>query len=465
MPTGPDRPEAVGADDALRVSASPGRRLVGNALILLGGKTVNALLALAYTAIAVRTLGVEGFGILILVHAYVLAVAEIAKFQSWQAVLRYGTPALRRGDRDAFRMLVTFTLLLDGASALAAVAIAAAAAALVAPLVGVPGDLVPAVMVYAIAAMFMVSATANGLLRLFDRFDLLAAQSAVGGLVRLVGSAAAALAGGGVTAFLGVWFASAAVAGLVLFACAWREAHRRGLARLGGPVSGIARIHPGIWGFVWTTNLNTTLALAGSHVATLVVGGLLGPGAAGLYRIARQVAEAAARPVKALVPAIYPELARMSAAGAVAAMRRLVGQSLLVSGLACLVLFGLIALAGPLVLRLIMGADSGAAYAAMLLLAVAALLTLWTFPLEPLLISVGAARRALDVRLAATLVQLALLPPGLLLWGLPGAGMAAIAAALVALAGQARAVRRWFHAPSRRAFRPEGETGIERPLD
>src|SRR3546814_17079870 len=42
-----------------------------------------------------------------------MAVADLARFQSWQIVLRYGAPALNAGDTSRFRRVLEFSVLLD----------------------------------------------------------------------------------------------------------------------------------------------------------------------------------------------------------------------------------------------------------------------------------------------------------------------------------------------------------------
>src|SRR3546814_13964890 len=81
--------------------------------VLLLGKTTQGLFAIVYTALAARALGLEAFGALVLLHGFIMAVADLARFQSWQIVLRYGAPALNAGDTSRFRRVLEFSVLLD----------------------------------------------------------------------------------------------------------------------------------------------------------------------------------------------------------------------------------------------------------------------------------------------------------------------------------------------------------------
>jgi O-antigen/teichoic acid export membrane protein len=421
------------------------RRLLANAGKLLGGKTANALFGLAALAIAARALGLETFGVLVLIHTFTQAVGEIAKFQSWQAVLRYGTPALQTGAHGDFRRLLRFTVLLDGISAAAGMVLAVMLAWWLAPRFGWPAEVVPAAMLYVTSVLFMVTATPTGVLRLIDRFDILATQSAIAPFIRMAGGAVVWALGGGIGWFLVAWYLGTALAGIHLIGEGWRQLHRRGLLtgwrwRGGGMTAGFT----GIWRFVWTTNLNTTLELAFTHIGTLAVGWVLGPQAAALFRVGRQFADALAKPAKLLVPAIYPELARLAAGADYGAMRRLALRSALLAGGLGTATLGIVWLGGELLLRLTVGPEFVAAYPVMLWLVAGAVIGIWAFPLEPLLISTGHPGTALAVRLVTTVIYLPLLFWLLGSIGLIGGGIAFLAASLLILGGMLGPVVLYF---------------------
>jgi O-antigen/teichoic acid export membrane protein len=126
---------------------------------------------------------------------------------------------------------------------------------------------------------------------------------------------------------------------------------------------------------------------------------------------------------------------------------------------ALVVLAALAFLGGPL-LRLVGGEAAAAAWGVMLLLACAASINFAGFALEPLLVSVRRHGRALRIRGAATLVYVPAALAGLHLFGLEGAGGAAVFSASLQLAWQAWAARRWMRAHAARpgsalASRPE----------
>ena len=415
-----------------------------NFAFLVGGKSVSGVLGLVYLALAVRALGVEAYGQLALIYSFALIVSTIVKFQTWQPILHYGTPALQEGRVVDFHRLVRFTVGLDVASSVAGAVLAVGGIWLVGPWIGLPEEILPQASAFGASLLFMVTATPNGLLRLFDRFDLLLVEDNVEAAIRLAGSLLLFLIGGGLTDFLVVWAVSVVGSGTVCAVLAWRELRRR-VARVSAAdvkASSLTAGFPGMWRFVWSTNINSSLKLLQGHLATLIVGGLLGVAEAGLFRVARQIAEALAKPVKLLTPVVYPELARFVADRRFDALRMLNRRTLRVSCIGAGASFLVLAVAGHWLLRLVGGDETVAAYATMLLLSAAALVRIAVFVLEPTLISLGHPALALGTQAVTMAVYVPLLIVSARFFGIEGAGGTAVLASLIMAALQHLAVSR-----------------------
>jgi O-antigen/teichoic acid export membrane protein len=109
-----------------------------------------------------------------------------------------------------------------------------------------------------------------------------------------------------------------------------------------------------------------------------------------------------------------------------------------------ILLVGLFAAFGRPLLGAIFGDEATAAYGLVVWMAVAAAIRLLSFPLEPALISTGRAGTALVVRAATVVAFLACMATAIPAFGLVGAGIATLAAALIAVAGQGLAVMTWL---------------------
>lgn len=409
------------------------RRVVANAGLLLGGRTVNAVLGLAAMALAARALGAKQLGVLVLIQAFAQFLGDVVEFQSWQTLLQYGTRPLAEGKKPDFQRVLRLSIVLDLSSAALGIAIGMVGAVVFANLLGWTSAQAPAASLYMVSLAFMVSATPLGLLRLFDRFDVMARQAALIALIRLIGCAVAFAIDAGVEGFLLAWAIGTAGSWLYLAGSAFRELRKRDLLTGFSWRGPLAHGLPGVWRFAWNTNLAATLDVALTHLATLFIGALAGPSQAAFWRVGRQVADAIAKPAKLLTPALYPELARLRAEGRHGAMWRLSRNVGALAGAVGAVLLALSALAGPALLALVMGQAFAPAGVVMTWQVGAAVIGVFALPLEPLLISLGKPGAAAGVRLAVGASFLTALPFLVERFGLIGAG-AGLAAASGALA-------------------------------
>ena len=206
------------------------RRVFKNSAMLTAGKVYTALVGLLYLALATRALGMHDFGVLILIHAYTVAVRDFVTLKTSQCVVRYGAICLETNEKEDFQKLVKFTMLLDIGFCVAGTLVGILAISYVGPSFGVTPELIPVASVYCIMILFNFKATPLGLLRLFDRFDLIAVTLMVVPTIRLVGACAAYVFYQDVSAFLFFWFIAGAVQcfGIVYFG--WREFRRRGFS-------------------------------------------------------------------------------------------------------------------------------------------------------------------------------------------------------------------------------------------
>jgi O-antigen/teichoic acid export membrane protein len=415
--------------------ASPLKKVLGNAGQLLSGRVVNAVVGLAYIALTARSLGKEAMGVVVLVNAFAQFLGEVAHFQSWQTLITYGTAPAMDGDTPKFQQVLRLSLLLDLISGVLGTALGVAGAFLFWRALQWPADVIGYGALYALSIGVMTSATGVGLLRLFDRFRFLAAQQAVSSLVRMIGCAICAVTNAPIQWFLLAWAAGTFASFFYIAAIAIWDLNKRGLLRgftLAGPT---AKDLPGVWRFAMATNFSSTVDVGFTHVLTLVVGAMLGPVQAAYWRIGKQVADGMAKPARLMVPALYPELAKMRTTGGQQAMTKLAMQIGLIGGAAAGVLLLVSLVAGRWILEIVMGKAFGGAAGVMNWQVAAAAIAILSLPLEPMLVSMRAAGAALAVRLVVVVAYLAALVPLINAFGLTGAGAALVASALAMAAG------------------------------
>ena len=379
------------------------RRLIRNVGYLAGGNAVAHPLDLIALALTARVLGPEPFGILVLIQAYVRTLQRLLTFQSWQAIIRFGSGALERRNPEEFQSLIKFGLLLDVGTALTACVLGLLGLQMAGRWFDWSTETVAMASVFCLALPFSLSDTPTAILRLFDRFNLLAYRQAATSAVRFVLALGGFLAGAGLWFFVLVAIVVHILGPMLGLVAAWRELRRQGFAGvLRAPLKGVTQRFPGIWGFAWSTNITSSIRMSTQEVDTLLVGGLVDATAAGLYHVAKRMVRVALQLAVNVQQAVYPDVAKLWAKGATQQFGTIVQRTnLLMGAMGCCALLVVIA-GGQQIIIWTVGADFRDASLLLILQMLAGTIMLFGIALQPALMSMGLQRRVLQITFGAT---------------------------------------------------------------
>ncbi|HTH27087.1 MAG TPA: oligosaccharide flippase family protein [Sphingobium sp.] len=415
-------------------------RALRNVSWLLIAKVVGAVLSLFYLAIVTRSLGVARFGEFSLILGTAQAAAALVGFETWQVLVRFGMAHLQRGRADALRRLVRFCIALDGAGALIGCALAALALSVMRWHFGWPATLARDAMLFCAVLLLSIRSTPIGILRLHDRYARGAIADVVTPVARFAGALVVVQQQPTVRAFLIAW----AVAEILTAAAYWISAARVmprmiGSCRAAGDVK---TENAGLWRFAWRTNLNSALGPSSRQFAVILVGFILGPAAAGGYRLAHQLSQALVRLSELFSRAVFPEIARAHSGDLTQDLATLSRQSARLAIGAGLIACLAVPAFGNIVLGLVAGASYLGAYWLLVLLGFAAGLNIMAVGFEPVLLGTGREKHVLRIRIASAVILFGTMVPLMLLVGVTGAGIAALLSAALAL-GLLVAARTW----------------------
>jgi O-antigen/teichoic acid export membrane protein len=195
--------------------------------------------------------------------------------------------------------------------------------------------------------------------------------------------------------------------------------------------------HSGIWKFVWSANIYTSLNAASSHLVTLGVGWLLGPSAAGLFKIANQFASVLVVPATLLRRSIYPELAKLTAAGAggggARAVRKIVARAGAAAGAVAVIAVIVLAAIGQPLISLTVGDAYLGAYGVLVVLAAATAVSIFGVALDPVFFAMGRPDVMLRVSVIVVALNLVLVVLFAAEWGLLGVGWASLVSTAVGI--------------------------------
>jgi len=402
------------------------------------GRSVNVVCSLAYLACATRALGVEDFGRLVLIHTFCQVAALLLRFESWQAIVRFGTAPLHNDDPEELRKVLNFGVSLDFVGMALGMALYGVLLFPLGSAMGLPAPTLSLALPYGLAviAFLNLSGSATGALQLGNHFGSLARAVAVEPLLRLTGALLVWWIGGGLGGFLLVWLlALGGTHGAIVYAAFARLAERGEAWRF--RVNFRAWVHPetGWWNYALGTFWIGTTNVVRDALPTLATGLLVGPAGAGLLKVARQFAEVLSGITnKLFIPALFAEFAALESGARLTLLVRLTFLAIALYA----VVFGVFLFAGESLILLVAGPPFRDAYPVMLWLAFAGLVGATSLGVETMFTSVGEIRR---VVLANTLSLSFFVPATLLLLpelGILGVGIAATAQAII------RSVSLWW---------------------
>jgi O-antigen/teichoic acid export membrane protein len=418
------------------------RSLLKNSGYLAASRVVAAVASLATVSLAAHALGVLLFGALILITSYAKAASGISKFQSWQLIVRYGGRAVH-GEVDDFKTSTGFAFALDAVSGVGGMLVAVAVLPFVAGWVGIQADQLWLAILYCTLLPTMGAATPTGVLRALDRFDLISWQGTAAPIGRAILVTAAYLVGAPFAAYIAAWYVTDLGGDLFLWFLAWRELKRRRLLEGIRPTLRPESL-PGAWRFAIHVNLNASVQAVWGPIARLVVGGLLGPAGAALFRVASALSDSASKPADLLAKAFYPEVVRMDLRSK-KPWKLMLRGTVLASGVALLAILILV-LAGKPIVSVLFGKEFLGAYDALLILMVVPFISVFSFPLPPMLYALDRPEAPVRARLVGSAVFFLGIAPLCWQWGVAGAAgalvLANIATAAVMLVQLQREYRR-----------------------
>lgn len=381
--------------------------ILKNVAWLLGGKGFGAICSLVYLAILVRSLGVKDFGHFSLIFGTAQAMVAVAGFQTWQTIVRFGTPHILENHKDRFARLSVFGGVIDIAGAIGGTALAAIALYGFGDALELNPRYVDAAFLFVATLLFARGTASLGIIRVFDRYDLAVYVGAFTPFARLIAATFIWYTGPTVMRFLLAWGIIELITAIMMWIVAYRV--QDGILKLSDIARWRATIreNPGAMGFLGITYLGQTIRGALQQGPLLAVGLLLGTSAAGAYRIADQLAKGLSKLATLVTQAIYPEVNRQRHESSFAQFRVLIRR---ISGVALgagVVVVVLAVTVGPGILVLIGGTEFAGAGSLLLPLALAASFDLAAVAFEPVLHAYGKAHWSLAVRTIGIVVMTA----------------------------------------------------------
>jgi len=403
---------------------------------LLRGRGVAAVLELLTVALLARELTPTPFGKVVLVQTYMLVIRGLFNFKIYEVLVRFGVPLLEASKDQSFKQLLRLTLLIDGLSSAVATVVAIIVARAAGMLLGWDDDIAPLAMIYSAALLTFGFGTAKGVLRIYDRYDVLGVQIMIGPVLRLIGVLLVMATEPTLILFVIALTLATALGNIYLIAMGWRELRRQvgAITFRGSSLKGWREEFDGLVKFVVIVYWQGNVDMLPRHITTLLAGTFLGPAGAGLLRLAREATKILSKPGALLRQVLFPDLVRMWVRHS-PEFRAILVRATMISMFVGLIITTASIFGGSHLLAAALGADYAAAAPLLSLLLLATTLELMATVLRSAGYAMGYAGAILWQHLFSSVLYLAsfiALTPHL---GLIGPGLAACIASMVPLFG------------------------------
>ena len=378
------------------------RKIATNWLQLFSGHMAASVLTLLSFILMSRTISVELVGVIAVIQTYWRIIEGLLSFHSFKVLISYGAEALARGDRQRFGHVVRTCATVDVAIAVLSVLVGALGLMLFSGSMNIPPSLQTLAVASGLMMLHIPTNAASGVLRLLNRFSVVAAIEVVVAAIRVAASAAGFYWSLPAEFFLVSWVAAQFVGDLLLMLLGVLVLNQDGHAgwfRAASPEKGQTRR---LLRSLLVINFSSTITIASEEGDVLLVNALAGAAGAGMYRVAKNFAGILHKLAGPLANAVAPEITRLVATADRGVFNRIFKEINVTCGLLALVALIIWAVIGPTIIIITVGPQYAPAYLTVMIFMVALGVALSGLCCAPTLLALQRWRDIFMVTLACT---------------------------------------------------------------
>jgi len=324
------------------------QRIVKNSSYLVSATVLAAGMGMVQNAFQARTLGAAGIGLLAAVATFSNVINRFTSFRIDELVVKFVRLYEERKQHKLAAAVYKLAALLEMGGSVAAFLLIMALAPLGVTLFSdIPGVESIFILYGSLVLINIFFDSSDGILQVFNRFDVKSIIDICQGLVRLGLTIYVFFTGGGLQEMILAELAGRLLRSIAVMAFAFHTAGKQwGAGWWRTPLSVLRKDRRSLLTFAFSTNLSATVSLVSKDSEDLWVNAFLGNVTGGFYSLARTLIGLLQIPVSPLPSTTYPELSRAVAQDNWAAVRKVLGRGSVLAALysipvaVVLILFG-----------------------------------------------------------------------------------------------------------------------------
>jgi O-antigen/teichoic acid export membrane protein len=395
-------------------SSAPLEKILKMFGVLVSGSVAASVLGVVVASLITKNLSLETYGLVVMLQAYVMFVDLIFNFQSWQSLIKYASVAQKQGNKAALLHFFQLGIFLDFLGSTLAFCFSLVLLQPLSWLFKFDASQLQPYQFFSIVILFRMVGTSTAILRLTDQYKLFNYQQLInwGGKLFFV----AALAWQGKLDMFSIFVVFAiceCASSVFLIFCGLRGLKKFGLS--------LKEVLPGrktfqlnaeskrFLKFSLRTNLDGAILGGVRTVDELIIGALVSPAAAAIFKVMKLVATIVSKALDPLYTIIYPELARLVAEFKFVETRHILKRISLINFSMSLLVLVLFYFLGEQIITLLFTPEYLLGLPMIQVYLIAVLVSFTLFYLQPLMLSFEMEGAALAVNSSASFVYLTLL--------------------------------------------------------
>jgi O-antigen/teichoic acid export membrane protein len=391
------------------------------------GKAISQVAGLVSLAILTRQLGPSLFGVLALIRTVAMVTEAYANFNTWQAILKYGSDAIAAGNRVNVQRVIKLAMVIDVTTAAIAAVVIVGIAFLVPSAFGWSMHESLLCSAYALTVLTRVAGTCDGIYRLCNAYRTQAigdVLQATAPMLAIVGAASLKLGFDGAVIALIIGEVTGNIIDMAMSFYVAAQHGYGGWSRTS--LAGIRATFPGIRHFIVATNVQLTVKKTQVELDMIVVGSMLGRAASGLFKVVKQLGRAPSLVFMPFEQVLFAELAQRAAEKDYRGFRSLLRKFSAVVFLGAVGIWVVVAVISRPIVEVLAGEQFVAAVPALRIYLLAMAMSVAATPTQRALIALGRPGTLLAFDLAALAVSLVTTIAGAYYWGIEGVAAAVL---------------------------------------
>lgn len=291
------------------------KHFLKNVSWLFSGKSAAGLFAAIETIIVARLLGVENYGLLAILVAYVDLVNNFLDLRVWETATKYIGSYWAKNEKDKTLSMVKLSYFIDISTGFIAFILTIVTSKIASNYLLHSQEAYYYICIYAFSLLIdTANTTSYAILRVFDKYKDIAFISTVNNFVRLLFVCIVLYLEMGLTGVLYSYVASTAITFILRMTFVAKSLRKCGLfSWWNADIRLIRDEWKGIAWFLGNTSLTATFKMAGDNYAgILILGYFAGKEASAYYKVGRAFLNIIGRVTEPLTQVIFPELVRLS---------------------------------------------------------------------------------------------------------------------------------------------------------